>query len=43
MTGRKTASLLRVHSGAVRVSNIALFFDLVYIFATHAALASPAW
>jgi low temperature requirement protein LtrA len=47
MTGRKTASLLRVHSGAVRVSNIALFFDLVYIFTitqlSHHLLGNPTW
>jgi low temperature requirement protein LtrA len=47
MSGRKTASLLRAHSGAVRVSNIALFFDLVYIFAitqlSHHLLGNPTW
>jgi hypothetical protein len=32
MTGAKRASMLRDHSAAVRVTNIELFFDLVYIF-----------
>jgi low temperature requirement protein LtrA len=47
MTGAKRASLLRDHSGAVRVSNIALFFDLVYIFTitqlSHHLLGNPTW
>ena len=32
MTGAKRASMLRDHSAAVRMTNIELFFDLVYIF-----------
>jgi low temperature requirement protein LtrA len=47
MTGGKTASLLRVHSGAERVTNIELFFDLVYVFAitqlSHHLLGNPTW
>jgi hypothetical protein len=30
MTGGKTPSLLRAHSGAEQVTNIELFVDLVY-------------
>jgi low temperature requirement protein LtrA len=45
MSGGKTASLLRVHSGAERVTNIELFFDLVYVFAitqlSHHLLGNP--
>gem|GEM_PF-2704391 len=45
MTGAKSASLLRDHSSAVRVSNIALFFDLIYIFTitqlSHHLLGNP--
>jgi low temperature requirement protein LtrA len=41
------ASLLRVHSGAERVTNIELFFDLVYVFAitqlSHHLLGNPTW
>ena len=33
MAREKTASLLRVHVGAERVTTIELFFDLVYVFA----------
>ena len=47
MTGAKSASLLRDHSSAVRVTNIALFFDLVYIFAatqlSHGLLEHLTW
>jgi low temperature requirement protein LtrA len=47
MTRGKTASLLRVHSSAERVTNIELFFDLVYVFAitqlSHHLLANPTW
>src|SRR5258708_34963359 len=47
MTGVQTASLLRVHSGAERVTNIELFFDLVYVFAitqlSHHLLGQPTW
>src|SRR5260370_6316167 len=47
MTGVQTASLLRVHSGAVRATNIELFFDLVYVFAitqlSHHLLGTPTW
>jgi len=47
MTGGKTASLLRDHSGAERVTNIELFFDLVYVFAitqlSHHLLGNPTW
>src|SRR5258708_30256439 len=47
MTGVQTASLLRVHSGAERVTNIELFFDLVYVFAitqlSHHLLGHPTW
>jgi low temperature requirement protein LtrA len=45
MTGGMTSSLLRDHSGAERVTNIELFFDLVYVFAitqlSHHLLATP--
>lgn len=45
MTGANTASLLRNHSGAERVTNIELFFDLVYVFAitqlSHHLLGNP--
>lgn len=47
MTGVRTASLLRVRSGAERVTNIELFFDLVYVFAitqlSHHLLSQPTW
>jgi len=47
MTRGRTASLLRVHSSAERVTNIELFFDLVYVFAitqlSHHLLANPTW
>ena len=47
MTGGKTTSLLRVRSGAERVTNIELFFDLVYVFAitqlSHHLLGNPTW
>src|SRR5258706_3120355 len=47
MTGVQTASLLRVRSGAERVTNIELFFDLVYVFAitqlSHYVLSQPTW
>src|SRR5260370_2819203 len=47
MTRVKTASLLRVRSGAERVTNIELFFDLVYVFAitqlSHHLLSQPTW
>src|SRR5260370_24126461 len=47
MTGVQTASLLRVRSGAERVTNIELFFDLVYVFAitqlSHHLLSQPTW
>src|SRR5258708_9391026 len=47
MTGVETASLLRVRSGAERVTNIELFFDLVYVFAitqlSHYVLSQPTW
>jgi low temperature requirement protein LtrA len=43
----QTASLLRVRSGAERVTNIELFFDLVYVFAitqlSHHVLGQPTW
>lgn len=43
----QTASLLRVRSGAERVTNIELFFDLVYVFAitqlSHHLLGQPTW
>src|SRR6476469_3005379 len=47
MPGVKTASLLRARSGAGRVTNIELFFDLVYVFAitqlSHHLLGQPTW
>ena len=47
MARAKPTSLLRVHSGAVRVTNIELFFDLVYVFAitqlSHHLLGTPTW
>jgi low temperature requirement protein LtrA len=47
MPGVQTASLLRVRSGAGRVTNIELFFDLVYVFAitqlSHHVLGQPTW
>jgi low temperature requirement protein LtrA len=47
MTRVQTASLLRVRSGAERVTNIELFFDLVYVFAitqlSHHLLGYPTW
>jgi low temperature requirement protein LtrA len=47
MTRVQTASLLRVRSGAERVTNIELFFDLVYVFAitqlSHYVLSHPTW
>ncbi len=47
MTEANTASLLRVRSGAERVTNIELFFDLVYVFAitqlSHHLLGQPTW
>lgn len=47
MTRARKASLLRVHSGAERVTNIELFFDLVYVFAitqlSHHLLGQPTW
>src|SRR5260370_19545672 len=47
MTRVKTASLLRVRSGAERVTNIELFFDMVCVFAltqlSHHVLRHPAW
>jgi low temperature requirement protein LtrA len=47
VTGVQTASLLRVRSGAERVTNIELFFDLVYVFAitqlSHYVLSQPTW
>jgi low temperature requirement protein LtrA len=47
MPREQTASLLRVHSGAERVTNIELFFDLVYVFAitqlSHHLLGNPTW
>jgi hypothetical protein len=45
MSGAKSASLLRDHSSAVRVSNIELFFDPIYIFTiaqlSHRLLGNP--
>lgn len=47
MTGVQKASLLRVHTGAERVTNIELFFDLVYVFAitqlSHHLLGHLTW
>jgi low temperature requirement protein LtrA len=47
MTRVQTASLLRVRSGAERVTNIELFFDLVYVFAitqlSHHLLGNTTW
>jgi low temperature requirement protein LtrA len=47
MSGVQTSSLLRVRSGAERVTNIELFFDLVYVFAitqlSHHLLGQPTW
>ncbi|MGZ3584096.1 MAG: low temperature requirement protein A, partial [Ktedonobacterales bacterium] len=47
MIGARKASLLRVHTGAERVTNIELFFDLVYVFAitqlSHHLLGQPTW
>jgi low temperature requirement protein LtrA len=47
MTSVKTGSPLRTRSGAERVTNIELFFDLVYVFAitqlSHYLLAHPTW
>jgi low temperature requirement protein LtrA len=47
MTRVQTASLLRTRSGAERVTNIELFFDLVYVFAitqlSHHLLSRPTW
>src|SRR5258708_27529049 len=47
MTRVQTRSLLRVRSGAERVTNIELFFDLVYVFAitqlSHHLLSHPTW
>jgi low temperature requirement protein LtrA len=47
MTRGKTTSLLRVRGGAERVTNIELFFDLVYVFAitqlSHHLLGNPTW
>ena len=47
MIAGKTASLLRSHSSARRVTNIELFFDLVYVFAitqlSHHLLGNPTW
>jgi low temperature requirement protein LtrA len=47
MPREQPASLLRVHSGAERVTNIELFFDLVYVFAitqlSHHLLGNPTW
>src|SRR5215467_11295377 len=47
MAREKTASLLRVHAGAERVTTIELFFDLVYVFAitqlSHHLLGNPIW
>jgi low temperature requirement protein LtrA len=47
MTRVQPASLLRVRSGAERVTSIELFFDLVYVFAitqlSHHLLAHPTW
>ena len=47
MTGGKTTSLLRRRGGAERVTNIELFFDLVYVFAitqlSHHVLGNPTW
>jgi low temperature requirement protein LtrA len=47
MTRVQTQSLLRVRSGAERVTNIELFFDLVYVFAitqlSHHLLSHPTW
>jgi low temperature requirement protein LtrA len=47
MAREKTASLLRVHVGAKRVTTIELFFDLVYVFAitqlSHHLLGNPTW
>jgi low temperature requirement protein LtrA len=47
MPGAKTVSLLRIRSGAERVTNIELFFDLVYVFAitqlSHHLLGQPTW
>ncbi len=43
--GQRRRSLLKDHSGAQRVTNIELFFDLVYVFAvtqmSHHLLAEP--
>lgn len=47
MTRVQTTSMLRVRSGAERVTNIELFFDLVYVFAitqlSHHLLGNPTW
>jgi low temperature requirement protein LtrA len=47
MPREQPTSLLRVHSGAERVTNIELFFDLVYVFAitqlSHHLLGNPTW
>jgi low temperature requirement protein LtrA len=47
MTREQPASLLRSHSGSGRVTNIELFFDLVYVFAitqlSHHLLGNPTW
>jgi low temperature requirement protein LtrA len=47
MTEGKTTSLLRRRGGAERVTNIELFFDLVYVFAitqlSHHMLGNPTW
>jgi low temperature requirement protein LtrA len=46
MTRAKT-NLLRIHASARRVTNIELFFDLVYVFTitqlSHHLLANPTW
>jgi len=45
MSRATSASLLRDHSSAVRVSNIELFFDPIYIFTiaqlSHRLLGNP--
>jgi len=45
VTGGRTAGLLRTREGAARVTNVELFFDLVYVFAvtqlSHFLLAHP--
>jgi low temperature requirement protein LtrA len=47
MTRVQPASLLRIRSGAERVTNIELFFDLVYVFAitqlSHQLLGQLTW